>query len=277
MRFREIGARHRRVGQSCYTSTELHDKRQVAVVVNGEYMELDSENFTPFFGPPNAAQLARIHALQPAGSEPFAAEDLFVVSLVVVDNLMRRDGLHALSPTSLMAMTKKLPGTTFTRDHDDMSAEKKNARLFDARMTIRADVSDEFIENDGYGLENREILIRQDGYIQVWADLYLLASSPVVEQIRSGAQGEISYRGSFLDARYTCSECNCTNPDGIWGEDCQMLDSSVPWEWFLSEEQLDAARISSFETLEARGFDPYEVSWVTIPAYSRSGTVPKES
>ncbi len=234
-------------------------------------MQVDGEAFTPFFGQPSEAQMAKIRELQPVGSEPLEASDLLVVSLVICDSFMRRDGLCALAPNALAAMSRTLPGTTITRDHDERDSSKKNARIFDSRITITDDISPEAIAADGYTEANLAIFEQHGGYIQVWGDIYLRANSPLAEGLRAGEDAEVSYHGSHLDSRWVCSECACSNPDGIYGENCHMLESGFPWEWFLTEEELESVRISAYDTIEAEGFDSWETSWVTIPAYSRSG------
>lgn len=204
------------------------------------------------------------------------AEELTVVSLVVADNLLRRDAYHALDIRAMEEMRRKLPGSTFTRDHNTRQSGYKTARIFDSRLTMVDDVSFDLLDIDGHGEVNREIVSRTGGYIQLWVDIYFDQKCSLTKRLRYGKESEISYHGSFINARLRCANCTCANPEGIWGSDCPYLPSNVPWELFLTEEELQDNPVSPYEVLEASGFDPLETSFVTVPAYARSGVVPQK-
>lgn len=157
-------------------------------------------------GPPTPEQMERIRTYQVTGFEPLIAEELYVVTAVVADNLVNRT-FGRWSVRSIESMARLIIGVPATLDHDWQDVRKVWGRTFDATVvrTPAERVPAELLERAGNGVYNREI-VREEGLVQCVASAYTPIDHPIIPAIRYGQCNEVS-TGGFDYTAVVCPEC----------------------------------------------------------------------
>jgi hypothetical protein len=213
-------------------------------------------------GIPSAEQLRRINAYRTTGRQPFTADEVLTLSIMVSNNFIHSDEV-AWSLATLLSMKRSYPGRALTINHSK-DARLKQGRVYDSHFTQDPDPPQYVIDGLGLGELNRMVLERDGALVGLWLDIYVLndeAGRQIYEDIRDGKQAPVSTQGNFYDEVERCHACNCNDPRGVWGSECPYLAANFPWWWFYSDEELEEMEFALWSELDGR-HESMEISLV---------------
>lgn len=205
-------------------------------------------------GMPTESQMRSINSFLPNGAEPLQAEKLVTIPFVVADNLVNR-GLECWDIPSLDLMPKLLPGLPKMLDHDWDETAKEWGRIYSASVVRSTDAPTGLIERADNGKENRKI-VNEFGLVQVVAEVFAQADSPVVKALQHGHSGNVSL-GAFRVRDLFCPLCKTS----FWDDNCPHVPPFPAWGIYPSD---DEEKIAPY-AIRVGLFDLGESSIVSIP------------
>lgn len=238
-------------------------QRQTAVPISlSDRLPISLATEHPISGIPTSAQLKKINALVPSGFDPLVAEEVFVVTGAIADNLLNRS-FARWDAQALEDMASLIINTPATLDHAWDSVEEVWGRTFDA-VTITTpydQVPKSVLDRAGNLTENRKIC-KAEGLVQCYASAFTSIDHPILASLRYAQASEIS-TGGFDFHSVVCPLCNT----GFGENNCNHYPPS-PW---LGRNESDP-REAPYYT-RANLFDILEFSLVACPNLPNAGVV----
>lgn len=162
---------------------------------------------TPISGPPTSAQLKKINALVPQGFDALLAEEVFVVTGCISDNLVNRS-YSRWSAQALQDLQKLIVNVPATLNHEWENVDKVWGRTFEAVTTVTPydQVPKSLMDRAGNLAENRKI-VKAEGLVRCYASAFTSIDHPILGQLRFAQAAEISTGGlSYLSIH--CPLCS---------------------------------------------------------------------
>lgn len=226
------------------------------------------ESIAIYSGNPNEQDLKKINQYRLAGTEPLQAENIFVTSMLVSDNLLHRDRLKWSSST-LETMVLHYEGKDVLLNHAWGDSRQVSGVVFDGFLLEAKAPSNKLVRQLITESPNQKAdrnILKQEGYQAVILRVAVTKPEEIIA-MKNLQRVDLSVGGRVINRQVLCPICNTTFDD----EDCEHIIPD-PWLLWLYDLDPDDPRIAPY-WIEDCNFLSQEISSCVVGLNPRARCV----